>query len=283
MKLHIDYHARYCYEEPVSLSPHLVRIFPRRDQFLQVANLKFSSNESADIKFRRDLFDNEIAHCFYPDPIQDLDFYLQAELDITERNPFGFLLAGSALNIPVKYSDLEKEILAPYLRPHEACELPDPLRPAGERPTVETLVNFNSWIYEQLGYERRDEGDPFLPSETLSRGQGSCRDFGVLLAEVLRQNGIATRLASGFLWEGEKEEGKPKVAESAMHAWVESYLPGAGWLAMDPTNGSFTDHSAITTAAGLYHENIAPVSGHYYGKKTIPSHLETKLEVKLIE
>lgn len=280
MKIHITYHARYLYDEPVSLSPHVVRIFPRRDQFLQVSSLEFSSNPSADVKFRRDLFDNEIAHCFYPEPIQNLDFVMKADLDIVERNPFHFLLAPNSLNIPVNYTQQDREILAPYLIPREGCPLPNPLKPAGARPTVESLVTFNSWIHEQLGYEARDEGDPFLPSETLARGRASCRDFGVLLAEVLRQNGVATRLASGFLWEGEKPESE-KVALSAMHAWVEAYLPGGGWIALDPTNGNFSDHSAITTAVGLHHADIAPVSGHYYGKKSIPSRLETNLEVKL--
>ena len=82
--------------------------------------------------------------------------------------------------------------------------------------------------------KRRDEGAARLPAETLSIGSGACRDFALLMAETLRANGVAARLASGYLCEFEAEE---KRAEGALHAWTEAYLPGAGWVGFDATNG----------------------------------------------
>lgn len=278
MKLSLRYTANYSYEEPASLSPHLARIFPRTDLFVKISHTAFSTHGSADIQWRRDLCDNLIAYCFFPEPVQELPFALELDLDVRERNPFHFLLDSGGLHIPCDYSPDEQQILAAFLKADGGVDLPAPLAPAGPRPTVESLVTLTLWIHENLAYERRDEGDPFTPQETLRRASGSCRDFGVLLAEVLRANGVAARLASGFVWEGDKPA-EDRRAESAMHAWVEAYLPGAGWIGLDPTNGVLCDHHFVTTAVGLRHADIAPIAGTYYGKKTIASKLTTTLEI----
>lgn len=279
MKLTIHYEADYCYEAPASLSPHLVRIFPRTDLFIKVESRQFSTSPSADVQYRRDLSDNLIAYCFFPEAIADLPFRLDLDLEVEERNPFHFLLDSRGLHIPCDYTESERDVLSAYLRASGDVALPAPLAPTVPRPTVETLVTMNQWIHENLDYERRDEGDPFSPAETLRRGAGSCRDFAVLLAEVLRQNGVAARLASGFVWEGDRAEADRR-AESAMHAWVEACLPGAGWVGMDPTNGVLCDHHFVTTAVGMGHADISPVTGTYYGKKTIASTLTTRLEIR---
>ena len=279
MRLTIRYEAVYSYEEPASLSPHLARIFPRTDLFVKVDKTDFSTHVSADVQWRRDLFDNLIAYCFFPEPVKDLPFRLELDLEIRERNPFHFLLDSRGLQIPCDYSEHERKLLAAFLEPGPAFALPAPLAADTPRPTVETLVSLTRWIHENLEYERRDEGEPFPPAETLRRGKGSCRDLGPFCAEVLRQNGVAARLASGFVWEGDKAV-EERRAESALHAWVEAYLPGAGWIGLDPTNGIFCDHHFVTTAVGLNHSDISPVAGTYYGKKRIESTLAAKLEVQ---
>ena len=279
MKLGIRYCADYVYAEPVSLSPHLARIFPRTDLFVSVESREFSTAASADVQFRRDLFDNLIGYCFFPEKVTELPVRLEIHLQTEERNPFHFLLDSRGLQIPCAYNEDERLILGAFLQPSGVgAWLPAPLAPAAPRPTVEALVTMNMWIHENLEYERREEGDPFAPAETIRRRAGSCRDFGVLLAEVLRVNGVAARLASWFVWEGDREEADRR-AQSAMHAWVEAYLPGAGWIGLDPTNGSLCDDHFITTAVGLRHADIAPVHGTYYGRKQIASELVTSLEI----
>jgi transglutaminase-like putative cysteine protease len=278
MKLTITYEAIYSYEREASLSPHVVRIFPRTDLFVRVGKTDFATHPTADIQWRRDLFDNLIAYCFFPDPIQVLPFELTLELDVKERNPFHFLLDARGLHLPCDYSEHERWLLTPFLEPGASFPLPDPLEADTPRPTVETLVTLALWVHENLEYERRDEGDPFTPEETLRRGKGSCRDFGPFFAEILRRNGVATRLASGFVWEGDKKAADRR-AESALHAWVEAFLPGAGWIGIDPTNGVFCDHHFVTTAVGLRHADISPVAGTYYGNQPISSTLAASLNV----
>lgn len=280
MKIAVRYQAIFQYEEPAGFSPHIARIFPRRDMTVQVDRSEFRTHASADVQQRQDLFDNLVAACFYPDPLQRLEFHLALDLTIEPRNPFHFLLESHAMNVPFRYQPREAEVLAPYLAPRSSrIDWPAPLRPPAEpRPTVETLVALNRWLHENIAYERREEGDPLPVDVTLGERKGSCRDFSVVLAEVLRTHGVAARLVSGFLWEDEVPEAERR-AENALHAWVEGYLPGAGWVGMDPTNGVFCDHHFLPTAIGLAPSDIAPIAGHYYGPKPIASTLETTLSI----
>lgn len=279
MKLRIRYNALYTYDGPASLSPHLVRIFPRMDLFVSVETTRFTTHPSGDVQWRRDLFDNLIACCFFPQTVESLPFELALDLEVRERNPFHFLLDSRALQMPCDYSQEEREILSAFLDPGPSLALPAPLAPRAPRPTVETLVCFIRWFHENLEYERREAGDPQTPEVTLQRGKGSCRDFVALFARSLRRNGMAVRLASGFVWEGDKAE-EDRHAESALHAWVEAYLPGAGWVGLDPTNGVFCDHHFVTTAVGLNHWDISPITGTYFANDALPSTMTTSLDVR---
>lgn len=280
MILEIDYSATYAYEKPVSLSPHLARVLPRTDLFVKVEKRHFESHPTADVQFRRDLFDNLVASCFFPEVVSELPVRLSLVLEVAERNPFHFLLESRALQVPCAYTEAERTLLGPLLAPSDpSLALPFPLAPGAARPTVETLVTMNTWLHENIGYERREEGAAFPPSETLRRGSGACRDTALLFAEVLRRNGVAARLASGFVWEGDRDPSERR-AESAMHAWLEAYLPGAGWIGLDPTNGVFCDHHFVTTAVGWTPDDVSPVAGTYFGRASIASTLTTSLEIR---
>ncbi len=280
MNIGIRYGARYDYAEPASFSPHLVRLFPRNSHNVRVARAVFAPNESADVQYRHDLFDNEVARCFYPDRQAGLDFRLELDLELIEKNPFHFLLDSHALRTPFEYQPTEGALLAPFLGPGLDIPLPAPLmRPATPRPTVDTLVDLNEWIFRNLDYERRDEGAALAPAETLAAGRGACRDFAVLLAGVLRGHGVAARLVSGFLWEPAETPREDRRAESALHAWVDAYLPGAGWIGLDPTNGVLCDHHRIPAAVGLTPADISPIVGWYYGHKAIESRMTATLEI----
>ena len=268
MKIQILYQTQYSYSETVTFSPHLFRLFPKVDHNVRVHSVEFQTNIGATVNFRRDLFDNEIASCFYPDPSSLLAASLKIELEVQPKNAFGFLLDRHALDIPLVYQPAERHVLQPYLQTTMALDLPFWKVPKTPQPTAETLVELNSAIHDNLGYERRDEGEAFSPEETLRRGSGACRDLAVLLVATLRGMGLAARQASGYLCEfGDAE----KVAEGALHAWVETYLPGAGWIGLDPTNGTFCDHHHITAAVGLTAADISPMLGNYFHQTRTPT------------
>lgn len=277
MHLVVRYRADYEYASPASLSTHVLRIFPRPCPNTVVLRQAFSTSEGASVQFRRDLFDNVVATAFFPDLLTTLPVRLELDLDVRERNPFDFLLEPRGLRMPCEYTDAERRVLAPFLAVARAVELPEPLAPGG-RPMVEGIVSMNRWIADAIVYERRDDGDPLPPQETLHRRRGACRDVAVLLAESLRYNGVAARLVSGFLFEGDAENGRQRAA-GAMHAWVEAYLPGAGWVGLDPTHGVLCDHCFVPTAVGLRPVDIAPVSGDYFSDVPVVSMLTTGVEV----
>lgn len=280
MKLAIRYHAEYAYDAPASLSTHTLRVFPRPDPLVRILRQSFATAEDASVQWRRDLFDNVVATCFFPDPLLTLPVRIELDLEVPERNAFDFLLEPRGLQVPCAYTDDERRVLAPFLRPLQHAVLPPPLA-AAMRPTTDGLVAMNRWIAESITYERREDGDPLPIQETLRRRKGACRDVAVLLAEALRHNGVAARLAAGFLWEGDHDEGERRAA-NAMHAWTEAYLPGAGWVGLDPTHGVLCDHCFIPTAVGLTPADIAPVSGAYFSDAPVDSRLSTSITVRRV-
>lgn len=277
MNIRIHFDALHAYAKEVGFSPHLFRLFPKPDRFLSLRSAAFETNEGASVQFRRDLFDNEIASCFYPSPSNRLLARMELELQLREKNAFDFLLASHALEFPFTYSSRESRVLEPFTRPERPVDLPF-WKPV-PKPTLEAVAELNSAIFKNLVYERREEGEARDPQETLSMGSGACRDFAVLLAEVLRTQGLAARLASGYLCEFGAGE---KRAEGALHAWTEVYLPGAGWVGMDPTNGLFSNQYHIATAVGLTPEDIAPMSGTYFAETTVPSAMSVSLQMELL-
>ena len=277
MKLSVEYRAEYRYEAKVSLSPHLVRLFPRDALQARVGSFRFATSKNGPVHWRHDLFDNTVAQCFYPHDDDRLVFSLDAQIEIEERNPFGFLLDSRALQWPAEYTPREREVLGAFMKP-EQVDLPAALRPISGGETVGALVAMNQWIHTHIVYERREDGEAHPPAETLRLRRGACRDTAMLLAAALRAQRLAARLVSGYLWESASDPAERK-ADGALHAWTEVFLPGAGWVGMDPSNGVFVDHHYIAAAVGITPADIAPVTGLYFGDRAVPHRLETSLAI----
>lgn len=277
MILAIKYRAEYRYDAKVSLSPHFVRLFPRDALQARVRSFAFTTNPGGSVNWRHDLFDNVVAQCFYPREDDRLICSLDAEIEVEQRNPFGFLLDSRALQWPVEYDARERAILGAFMVA-DITELPSALRPMSGSETVGALVGMNQWINASIAYERREDGEAHPPAETLRMRRGACRDTAVLLAAALRAQGLATRLVSGYLWESASDPAERK-AEGSLHAWTEVFLPGAGWVGLDPSNGVFADHHYLAAAVGIAPADVAPVSGLYFGERKIPHRLQTKLAI----
>jgi transglutaminase-like putative cysteine protease len=232
------------------------------------------------VRFSRDVFENTVASCFFPERSKELEFRLAINLDLDEKDPFHFILENDAIQTPFEYEAAIAKILVPYRerRTRDRLIVPgwEPPTRRKRRDTVTTLVELNKMLHECIGYERREEGAALAPAETLRLGRGACRDVTVLLAEILRQMGFAARLASGYLRESDAET---RRAEGSLHAWTEVFLPGAGWVGLDATNGVFCNHNFIGAAVGLTPVDITPISGIYFHKKRIPAQMTSKLQL----
>ncbi len=292
LRLRIDHHTRYDYGRPVGLSPHFVRLFARTEPGRLVQKVSFATNPQATVQFRRDLFDNPFARCFYPDQDSALSFDFALEIELHEQNPFNFLLDYDAANYPFRYTPADAARLAPYLTFSEAAHFGTdpgtrllPLSfwqvPADATPTTSLLSRLLDAVHDRIAYERREEGAARPPAETLRLGAGSCRDTAVLLAAVLRELGLAARLVSGYLCLF-GQEAQDHHVEASMHLWTEVYLPGAGWTGLDASNGVFCDHKYIATAVGLTTAEITPISGRFFSNDPVESHMTASIELTAI-
>jgi transglutaminase-like putative cysteine protease len=280
VKIGVRYETAYRYASPVNFSTHQIRLFPRGDVFTQVHRLEFETNPGANVRFGRDVFDNCVAACSFPEPAEELCFQLELELALEKKNPFDFLLRNEAACMPFSYPADLRQVLAPFLQKEAGPSLEIPRWEFPERgaprPTVAVLVELNERLHECVGYERREEGPARSPAETLRLGRGACRDVALLLAATLRQHGLAARLTSGYLREAESES---RRAEGSLHAWTEVYLPGAGWVGMDGTNGIFANHNFITAAVGINPADVTPIDGSFYPRQATAPQMTSRLEL----
>ena len=144
------------------------------------------------------------------------------------------------------------------------------------RETVATLVELTKLLHHTISYQRREEGAAQAPAETLRLRRGACRDTAVLLAEILRDTGLAARVVSGYLRETDEEI---RRAEGSLHAWTDVFLPGAGWVGLDPANGILCNDNFIAAAVGLRPADITPISGSFYHRDRVPAEMQSRLEL----
>jgi len=280
VKLGVRYKTTYRYATPVSFSIHEIRLFPRPDVFTGVHRLKFETNAGAKVRFVRDVFDNCVATCSFSAPATELRFQLELDLALEKKNPFDFVLRNEVVSMPFSYPADLRRVLAPFRQKEAGPRLKIPRwefpRRGALRPTVTVLVELNKRLHECVGYERRDEGPALPPAKTLRLGRGACRDVALLLAAILRQHGLAARLTSGYLREAETES---RRAEGSLHAWTEVYLPGAGWVGMDATNGIFANHNFIAAAVGIIPADVTPIDGSFYPRQASVPQMTSRLEL----
>ncbi|MCC6540259.1 MAG: transglutaminase family protein [Bryobacterales bacterium] len=271
IRVALHHHTTYRYDRPVSLSPQVIRLRPAPHcrSTVESYSLKLYPH-SHFLNWQQDPFSNYLARVVFPEPTTRFSIEVDLVADMTVINPFDFFLEPSAEKIPFVYEPW----LAQELRPFLECE---PVTPRfGEwmasvdrtpTPTVNFLVALNQRLQHEIRYLIRMEPGVQTPEETLTTGSGSCRDTGWLLVQALRNLGLAARFVSGYLIQllpDEKPiEGPvgPPADFTDLHAWCEVYLPGAGWVGLDPTSGLFAGEGHLPVAATPHPLSAAPVTG----------------------
>jgi transglutaminase-like putative cysteine protease len=280
VKIGIRYETVYRYDRAVRFSPHDVRLFPRSDRFVQIARLDFRTKPETTVRFGRDVFDNVVASCFFEEAAETLELRLAIDVEVAKKNPFDFVLARRAVQMPFAYEEDIASIICAYCQRQtgDKISLPGWRLPMQDSPreTVATLVELTKLLHHTISYQRREEGTAQAPAETLRLRRGACRDTAVLLAEILRDTGLAARVVSGYLRETDEEI---RRAEGSLHAWTEVFLPGAGWVGLDPTNGILCNDNFIAAAVGLRPADITPISGSFYHRDRVPAEMQSRLEL----
>ena len=235
------------------------------------------------MRFGRDVFDNVVASCFFEEAAEALELRLAIDVEVAKKNPFDFVLARRAVQMPFAYEQDIASIICAYCQRQtgDRISLPGWRLPMQDSPreTVATLVELTKLLHHTISYQRREEGTAQAPAETLRLRRGACRDTAVLLAEILRETGLAARVVSGYLRETDEEI---RRAEGSLHAWTEVFLPGAGWAGLDPTNGILCNDNFIAAAVGLRPADITPISGSFYHRDRVPAEMQSHIELIML-
>jgi uncharacterized protein (DUF2126 family)/transglutaminase-like putative cysteine protease len=267
----INHKTDYRFDRAIGLSPHVVRLRPAphcRTPILSYA-LKISP-EKHFINWQQDPFGNYLARLVFPEKVKTLSVEVDVIAEMITINPFDFFLEEYAYKYPFRYEPQLLRELGPYMEIKEDGPL---LRDwLGEvdrspRETVYFLVDLNKKLQEAIGYVIRMEPGIQTCEQTLNTAKGSCRDTGWLLAQILRHLGLAARFVSGYLVQlapDVKSLDGPSGPErdfTDLHAWAEVYVPGAGWIGLDPTSGLFAGEGHIPLACTPDPSSAAPITG----------------------
>jgi transglutaminase-like putative cysteine protease len=270
----ITHTTDYRYHQPVALGEHRVMFRPRESHDLRVlaTDLRVTP-EPQDIRLILDVYSNSVAFVKPRTPASELKFECSFTVEHTGTRALDLPLAEGTQQFPFSYRDEERFALQHYLLPFyddPAGTLQDWarqfVRTDGPTGTRELLVEMTKSIRDSMQYLARFDEGVQTPYETIARRSGTCRDFATLMIEAVRQLGYAARFVSGYLYTPMLDSGaEGYVGAGATHAWVQVYLPGAGWIPFDPTNNLIGGTDLIRVGIARHASLAPPVGGSWYG------------------
>lgn len=266
-RIRIHHLTHYQYAESVTLLPHVLHLRPRDGHDIRVQSSQLNISPDFRIHWKRDVYGNSVAVVEFLQTANELSIASEVVVENYAEMPLDFVLEDYARLFPFDYDPGEQIDLAPYKSPvYEQDQaivnewVADVCHAADKVDTISMLTTLNTNIANGHRYQVREEPGVQSPSQTLSSGTGSCRDFATLFIESCRHCGLASRFISGYV---RNETAAPW--NTATHAWAEVYLPGSGWRGFDPTSGLLVSGDHIAVAVHRHPEAIPPVSGSFVG------------------
>jgi uncharacterized protein (DUF2126 family)/transglutaminase-like putative cysteine protease len=271
IRIALNHQTSYHYDRPVTLGPQLVRLRPAPHCRTPINSYSLKiTPEKHFINWQQDPHGNWQARLVFPEQTREFKVEVDVIAEMTVVNPFDFFVEEQAENVPFEYEKSQKHELQSFLEKLPAgpklTELLDSID-RSEKHTVTFLVELNQRLEQLIDYTIRMEPGVQTPEETLTLKRGSCRDSAWLLVQILRHLGLASRFVSGYLVQlapDVKSLDGPSGTEvdfTDLHAWTEVFLPGAGWVGLDPTSGLLAGEGHIPLACTPEPTTAAPISG----------------------
>jgi len=270
-RLTITHDTVYRYTTAVALGPHRMMLRPRETRDLRLAAFDLKISPAATVVWSHDVAGNAVAEATFTGISDTLAIRSRAIVDLTAPVWPVFSIAASAMSYPFFYSPDERTDLGALAEPQYVDDngrLSAWVNGFVMGETTDTLAllkDVANGVAARIFYQSRETEGTQGPLETLDRGWGSCRDFAVLLAEAVRVLGFGARLVSGYLFDPTGNQ-VGSAAAGSTHAWVEVFVPGAGWIAFDPTNRAVGSANLIPVAVARRIEQVSPVSGSFHGR-----------------
>jgi transglutaminase-like putative cysteine protease len=258
----------YRYSEPVAFGEHRMMFRPRASHDLRLVSTRLDIQpRPSSLRWLHDVFDNSVAVATFVETASVLSFDSVVTLEHMETTLPHYALEPTAQSFPFRYRDEDLPDLVRALeRRHPGDEVTrwaaQFLAPSGATGTLALLRAMTLGLREQLSYARRTERGVQTPGETLRRRCGTCRDFALLMIEGARSLGLAARFVSGYIFVPGPDVG---VGQGATHAWLQVYLPGAGWVDFDPTNSIVGNRNLIRVAVAWDPSQVLPLWGTWTG------------------
>ena len=290
-RLTVKHLTTYRYAKPVRFGEHRMMIRPRDSHDLRLLDATLTISPQADVRWIYDVFGNSVAVASFEDAAESLSIESQIVIDRYPMPQDDFEIERYARKLPFSYPASEVPDLGRTIERHYS----DPNRLVAEwtrklldLPMVngdtEAFLNaVTRAIKADFAYQVRHTVGVQSPVETLEKRSGTCRDFAVLMMEAVRSVGLAARFVSGYLYDPAIDGAATgTVGAGATHAWVQIYLPGAGWIEFDPTNGSVGGHNLVPIAVAREPAQAVPISGTFDGKAEDFQGMKVEVTVRLL-
>ncbi|MDW7694712.1 transglutaminase family protein [Flammeovirgaceae bacterium SG7u.111] len=279
-KLKIVHETVYEFTNEVFIEPHYLRFKPRVTSYNKLESIDFKIFPTPiSLSEQSDAENNSVYFCQFDGLHMMVSFRSISVVTLWENNPFNFgLFPIENYDLPLQYDPQTQMILhaalLPYNISNSLIDFGNTVLANSNNKTLDFLVNLTNRIYADFTGETRLVGEPNSPETTLQRGKGSCRDLAWMQIHLLRYFGIAARFVSGYYFTNAGH------TPYELHAWVEVYLPGAGWVGFDPSNGILAGSSHIPVCSSAHYQHTMPITGTYRGAPN--TNMETSLLIEKI-